>query len=187
MKLPELLSSITTRLSPWVTATERTYRIDGMDEPQVFHSFRPPDYVSILAISEGGTIPLVRQFRPALERITLELPGGLLEDDEFPQPCAIRELLEETGFVCGPVIHALPHLTLDTGRLENKVHSFVALGVREPDSSWRPEPNLEVIMMSKSELLGAAMAGGLEHAGQVAIIGLAVMNGLLRLEHDGTE
>ena len=181
MNLPRRISMTTRRLSPWVVLTEREFAVEGMEEPQVFHSFNTLDYVSILAISQDGRIPLVQQFRPALERVTLELPGGLLDHGESPEDCARRELMEETGFVCGAVLHSLPPMVLDTGRLENRANGFVALDVCPPDSSWRPEQNVEVVTLTKQKLLSAVNAGQLEHAGHIAIIGLAVLNGYLNV------
>jgi len=52
----------------------------------------------VLAITRDKTFVLVRQFRPAIEMFTLELPGGHVEEGETPEQSARKELLEETGF-----------------------------------------------------------------------------------------
>ena len=42
---------------------------------------------------------MVRQYRNALDRFTLEIPAGKLDDPNEPKiQCAYRELEEETGF-----------------------------------------------------------------------------------------
>ena len=41
---------------------------------------------------------LVRQYRYGADAIHLELPAGMLLDDEDPHDCALRELAEETGY-----------------------------------------------------------------------------------------
>ncbi|MEA4902446.1 NUDIX hydrolase [Desulfitobacterium sp.] len=56
-----------------------------------------PGAVAIVA-REGDELLLVRQYRYALERETLEIPAGKLEPGETPEACAQRELREETGY-----------------------------------------------------------------------------------------
>lgn len=57
---------------------------------------------AVVAVREDGKILMVRQYRNALERETLELPAGGLNGREEPtDAAAARELEEETGYVCG--------------------------------------------------------------------------------------
>ena len=41
---------------------------------------------------------LQKQFRPPVGRVCIEIPAGLLDPDERPEVCAVRELKEETGY-----------------------------------------------------------------------------------------
>jgi len=52
------------------------------EAPQTYHAVSQQDYLAILALTPDGRIPIVRQFRPALEAFTWELPAGLLEPGE---------------------------------------------------------------------------------------------------------
>lgn len=55
----------------------------------------------IVPVLPDGRILLVRQYRPCVERETLELPAGSKEDPaENAEAAALRELEEETGFSC---------------------------------------------------------------------------------------
>ena len=56
------------------------------------------DAVGVAAVFEDDTILLVKQYRPAVNMVTLEIPAGLLEKDECPMNAALRELEEETGY-----------------------------------------------------------------------------------------
>ena len=60
---------------------------------------RHPGAVAIVALTEEGRICLVRQYRTALGRVTVEIPAGKLDPGEDPLECAGRELREETGMV----------------------------------------------------------------------------------------
>mgnify|MGYP001137915663 FL=1 len=57
---------------------------------------------AVVAVLEDGRLLMVRQYRNALERETLEFPAGGLNGREEPAAeAAQRELEEETGYVCG--------------------------------------------------------------------------------------
>ena len=54
---------------------------------------------AVVPVTKDGTILMVRQYRNALDRYTLEVPAGALNFPEEPKvDCAHRELEEETGF-----------------------------------------------------------------------------------------
>jgi ADP-ribose pyrophosphatase len=58
-----------------------------------------PDWVLILALTGDENVVMIRQYRHGIERVCLELPGGLVDPaDDSPALSARRELLEETGY-----------------------------------------------------------------------------------------
>ena len=40
-----------------------------------------------------------KQFRPPLNKVTIGVPSGLIDEGEDPATCAIRDLKEETGYI----------------------------------------------------------------------------------------
>jgi len=56
-----------------------------------------PGAVAIVPITSKYEVVMVRQYRFAIGKQTLELPAGTLEEDEKPIICAKRELEEEIG------------------------------------------------------------------------------------------
>ncbi len=56
------------------------------------------DAVGVIAVFEDDSVLLVKQYRPAVRMVTLEIPAGLLELGECPMEAALRELEEETGY-----------------------------------------------------------------------------------------
>jgi ADP-ribose pyrophosphatase len=56
-----------------------------------------PGAAAIVPVMQDKVL-LVEQYRTAIDRATLEVPAGTLEEGESPEACARRELIEETGF-----------------------------------------------------------------------------------------
>jgi len=65
-----------------------------------------PDVVALIAVTDAGELLLTEQFRPPLRGPVLELPAGLVGDedggaDESVLTAGQRELIEDTGFRAG--------------------------------------------------------------------------------------
>ena len=92
---------------------------------EVYHAILVPDYVCVLAIDKEGYVPLVKQFRHAINEMTLELPAGLRENNISPKEAALKELLEETGYKSESEAKELISLRPCTGRWRNKDGVFL--------------------------------------------------------------
>jgi len=179
-----LASKKTKKVSKWVAITERKVRVKGRKELEVFHSLRLADYVSVVAIDRGGRIPLVRQYRAALDCWTIELPGGTLERGESPEVCAQRELAEEVGRVPVGLLQSFPCLFPDTGRLENRLWGFFTEISVSTTPGWSPESGVEPFFVTRHELQKMILSGEFNHALHVALIGLSLVMGLLSFKND---
>ena len=62
-----------------------------------------PEAAAIIPFVSDREILMVRQFRYALGRETLEIPAGKLDPGETPEQCIRTELLEETGYEAGKI------------------------------------------------------------------------------------
>lgn len=70
---------------------------NGMEE--IFDFIGHKGAAAVVPVRGDGKILMVRQYRNALDRETLEIPAGGREGTEEPtRDCAARELEEETGF-----------------------------------------------------------------------------------------
>jgi ADP-ribose pyrophosphatase len=161
--------------TPWFQILGKTMRHG--EEP--YYSLKLPDYAAVVALTDDEQVLIVRQYRPAVERDTLELPSGLVDPGESPEEAARRELLEETGYE-GGTWGVLGAMEPDTGRLGNRIWSFVAKGVRRAESR-APEEGIEVLTWSLEELARATADGRFNHALHVAAVLMAVLKGGVKL------
>src|SRR5688572_5872550 len=115
---PRILSRTETKVSPWIRLVAKEVQFVPGQDPEIYHSLAQADYISIFAITRGGLIPIVKQYRPAVEAFTFELPAGLVDPGEDPKQTCLRELKEETGLSAESVV-LLGSYYSDTGRHEN--------------------------------------------------------------------
>ena len=92
---------------------------------------------AVVAVRDDGRLLMVRQYRNALERETLEIPaGGLNGPDEPTATAAARELEEETGYRCG-TLEFLMTIRTTVAFCDEKIDIYLARdltpGVIHPD------------------------------------------------------
>lgn len=107
-------------------------RIETVEMPEGKTAYRElvdhPGGVGVLAITNDGKIPMVKQFRKPIEDVTLEIPAGKLDKNEKPSECGIRELKEETGYEADEII-SLGYLYPSPGFANEVTHVFFAKGL----------------------------------------------------------
>lgn len=151
--------------TPWFDLLAK--RIEGSSEP--FYCLKGSDYASIVPTTSEGDIVLVRQFRPAVERETLELPSGHIDAGMTPEGAALQELREETGYVTDD-LRPIAVLEPDTGRIAHRMWCFWARDVRPPAPDWQPEAGLRVELCSPRALRRYIQSGDFNHALHLAVL-----------------
>jgi 8-oxo-dGTP pyrophosphatase MutT (NUDIX family) len=181
---PRITGRNTTRISPWVTLTAREVEFAPDAESQIYHSVGTFDYVVVLAITPDGRVPLVRQYRPAVEDFTLEFPAGIIDLGEDAAGTAIRELLEETGFP-GKTVHLLGVNKTDAGRLSNRVHSYF-IETETRIAGFTPEAGVETLLVTPSQLLDMIFSGQFDAQTDLGTLLLAVVRGYFKLPNQSS-
>ncbi|MGE0564815.1 MAG: NUDIX hydrolase [Pseudolabrys sp.] len=178
-EFPKVTRRSVTKVSPWVDIVARDVVFAAGEAPQTYHALGQQDYLAIVALTPDRRIPLVRQYRPAVERVTLELPAGLVEPGEDPAASCARELLEETGF-SAKAVHAIGAAIPCSARMSNRIHSFfVETGERDP--AFKPEAGLAVSLHSLPEIAELIRSGEFDHQLQLGALMLAELHGHLTL------
>jgi ADP-ribose pyrophosphatase len=179
MKWPRIRARRTTEVSPWVSIIAREVEFSRGAAPQIYHAVEQADYISIVALTRGGKIPIVRQYRPALEAFAWELPAGLVDAGEDPADGCRRELMEETGLTARAV-HPLGENSACTGRLNNRIHNFfVEAGERA--AGFAPEAGITVKLVSPAEIARLIRTGVFLSQLHIGALLLAELHGFIAL------
>lgn len=116
-------------------------------------------------------IVLVRQTRPAVGRMLLEIPAGTLEPGEAPDACARRELAEETGYAA-ETWESLGAFYTAAGVSTEEMHLFLAQDLH-PVSAEREEEDLTVHLVPLAEARRLVAAGEIHDSKSIIGILLA--------------
>ena len=139
-----------------------------------YYVIERPDAAIVFPLTGEGEVVLVRQYRPAIDRVEFGLPAGLVEEGEEPEKAARRELSEETGYAGGEW-EALGAVASSPSLKDNWAHLYLARGV-EPAAPQRPDEyeRLEILTVPLGELLPKIRAGEIVSSSGVAAILLAL-------------
>lgn len=116
-----------------------------------------------------GRICLVRQYRVALGRMSLEIPAGKLDPGEDPAVCAARELTEETGLVATKLV-PLAVTAGAPGFNNEKTRVFAAQGFEEGTAQPDDGEFVDVVWVPVDDMVEAIRAGLIEDAKTVVSV-----------------
>ncbi len=105
----------------------------------------------VIALTENGEVVLEKHYRFPVDSYVIELPAGLV-DDEDPEECARRELLEETGYEARKLI-PLFRGVICQGLTKMEAHYFYAPNVRRvADQNLEPTEDIEILLVPKEQI-----------------------------------
>tara|TARA_B100001250_G_scaffold413119_1_gene446209 strand:+ start:157 stop:654 length:498 start_codon:yes stop_codon:yes gene_type:complete len=122
------------------------------------------NWVNIIPITNQNQIVFVKQFRYGSNSETLEIPGGMVDNNESSFQAASRELYEETGYTCEKII-ALGNISPNPALFRNRVSSFLGLNAKLKNQIINNEEEInECILINKEEIPSLIKSGKIDHA-----------------------
>jgi 8-oxo-dGTP pyrophosphatase MutT (NUDIX family) len=152
----------------WLEVREdKVVRPDG--KPGIFATVTMKAGVSVLALDEMSQVYLTSEYRYAVERESIEVVSGGIDEDEVPPVAARRELREELGLEASE--------WSDLGLVDpftSLIHSPASLFLARKLTSVKPEPEgTELIKVLKVDLVEAVrmvMESRITHAPSCVLI-----------------
>ncbi|QQS42311.1 MAG: NUDIX hydrolase [Acidobacteriota bacterium] len=148
--------------------------VDENGREGTFFVIESPDWVNVIPVTEAGRIVLIEQFRHGTEELTLEIPGGMVDEGETPAECAARELTEETGYVADELVY-LGKSRPNPAIQNNWIHHFAAFGcTNDGKQSFDEHEKIAVREVGPEDLDRLIESGSITHS--------LVLAGILRFK-----
>jgi 8-oxo-dGTP pyrophosphatase MutT (NUDIX family) len=129
-----------------------------------FFVLENPDWVNIIAVTKDKKVVLIEQFRHGSGEVILEIPGGMVDENEDAESAARRELLEETGFSFGE-FKLLGKSQPNPAIQNNTIHHFLALDCEKThETEFDEHESLITKLVSLKEIKKLILKGKISHS-----------------------
>lgn len=124
---------------------------------------------AIVPVDEDGNILMVRQYRNAVEKYTLEIPAGAINPGEDRETAAIRECEEEIGYKPKNVFHLLDLYTT-VAFCNEKIGIYCSMELEKSEQHLDDDEYLNIERHSLDELVDMILTGKIEDAKTISAI-----------------
>ena len=140
------------------------YRSPRTNKEHDFYILESIDWVNVIPITPKNEVVLIRQYRHGTRKITLEIPGGIVEQNDSPEKAAQRELREETGYQASEMVK-LGVVDPNPAFLNNQCYTYLArnaflVGKQELDEM----EDIEIVLRPLDEIPRLIREGEITHS-----------------------
>jgi ADP-ribose pyrophosphatase len=148
--------------TPWLCVEEAiVIRPDG--SPGLFGLAHVGAGATVVALDGDHSVLLVKEYKYAVERETIELISGGIDPGETPVEAGLRELTEETGYVASQATYigaVDPFTTIVSGR----IHLILAENLAYRPNATPAEDLVEPMRVSFDRAIEMVEDGSITHA-----------------------
>ncbi|MBW1998555.1 MAG: NUDIX hydrolase [Deltaproteobacteria bacterium] len=117
-----------------------------------FYILESLDWVNVVPLTPENEVVLIRQYRHGIRQVTLEIPGGIVDQGDSPEKAAWRELYEETGYRASKMTF-LGRVHPNPAFLNNWCHTFLAEKTYLAGEQAQDEKeDIEVVLLPLEEI-----------------------------------
>ncbi len=129
-----------------------------------FHIIESEDWINVIPLTSDHQVVMIRQYRHGARKVTLEIPGGLVDSGDTPESAAARELLEETGYQAEALVQ-IGVVNPNPAVFSNRCCTFIAhpvTKIREPTPDQAED--IEVVLVPLLDVPKLIQNGDIDHA-----------------------
>ncbi|MBQ4483098.1 MAG: NUDIX hydrolase [Lachnospiraceae bacterium] len=126
---------------------------------------------AVVPVLPDGRILMVRQYRYAIGRATIEIPAGGRDGTDEPfEAAAKRELEEETGYTTDTPLEHLITIATAIAYCDEMIEVYVAKDLRKTRQHLDPDEFIEIEPFEVKDLVDMIYAGRIQDSKTIASI-----------------
>jgi 8-oxo-dGTP pyrophosphatase MutT (NUDIX family) len=128
-----------------------------------FYTIQSQNWVNVISLTEDRKVVMIKQYRHGSREVTLEIPGGLVEEADA-MDAAKRELLEETGYA-GKRVSLLGSTNPNPAIFDNTCYTYLVEHAEKVQGlSLDAHEDIEVELVPLTSIPQLLRDGAINHA-----------------------
>lgn len=137
---------------PWLTIRKEKCELPNGKVMPAYYIIEYPTWATVFALTNDGKAIFVKQYRHGLGVVSIETPGGVVDDGEEVDAAVERELLEETGYKFNKFEY-LGKISANPATTNNYMYMYLALdGEKVAGQDLDETEDVEVVLYTIDEL-----------------------------------